>query len=318
MMTSRFFVASVAVGCIAAAGVGGYLATRSTATGAAASAIPVAGSAQEKAIRESQPEATGFSPAQLSPGQAARTSPQSSPSARPDDKPSSPAPSQAIQQREVPDVTSGASSQVAAAQGAEASSEAALAAGPAASEVAAARPAFEDLVLPAEAVIGIRLDTAVSSETSQIEDRVTARVTRAVMVDGRTLIAAGTQLAGHVSLVERGGKLRERARVGVRFTTLLVDNETRTAIQTEAIFRDGDAPGGEATAKIGGSAVIGTIIGGVFGGKKGAAIGGAAGAAGGAAAVAKGSRNEALLAAGTPLTVRLTAPVTIRIERQGP
>jgi hypothetical protein len=85
-------------------------------------------------------------------------------------------------------------------------------------------------------------------------------------------------------------------------------------IQTEAIIRDGEAPGGEATSKIGASAVVGTILGAVIGGKKGAAIGGAAGAAGGTAAVMAGGRNDAVIASGTALTVRLTSPLSITIE----
>jgi hypothetical protein len=55
----------------------------------------------------------------------------------------------------------------------------------------------------------------------------------------------------------------------------------------------------------------------MLGGRKGAAIGGAAGAAGGTAVVAAGDANEAVIPAGAALTVRLTAPVTILVERDG-
>mgnify|MGYP001793024758 CR=1 FL=1 len=50
-------------------------------------------------------------------------------------------------------------------------------------------------------------------------------------------------------------------------------------------------------------------------GKEGGRRGGAAGAAGGAAVVAAGDRSEAVMASGTPLTVRLNAPITVLIER---
>jgi hypothetical protein len=176
---------------------------------------------------------------------------------------------------------------------------------------------FEELTIAEDTVIGIRLDSMVTSESAKVEDKVTARVARDVTVDGRTAIASGATLEGNVILVERGGKFKERARIGVRFTTLVVgDGTTRVPIRTDAIFRDGDSPAGEATSKIGASAVVGAILGAVIGGKQGAAIGGAAGAAGGTAAVAAGGRNAAVLAAGTPLTVRLTAPVTVLIERE--
>jgi hypothetical protein len=174
---------------------------------------------------------------------------------------------------------------------------------------------FDEITIPEDSVIGIRLDTLVSSETARLEDRVVARVTRDVQVDGRTAIPAGARLEGVVSLVEAGGKFKERARVGIRFTRLILNETSRIPIQTDAIYRGGDSPAPEATAKIGAGAAIGAMLGAVLGGKKGAAIGAGAGAAGGTAIVVKGDRNEAVLAEGSPLTVRLTAPVTVRVER---
>jgi hypothetical protein len=104
----------------------------------------------------------------------------------------------------------------------------------------------------------------------------------------------------------------------VRFSRLVLSDETVVRIQTEPIYRDGESPTGEATSKIGASAVIGAVLGGVFGGRKGAAIGGTAGAAGGSAAVAAGGPNAATLAEGTALTVRLIEPVTLLVERNAP
>ncbi|MFI5177827.1 MAG: hypothetical protein ACHQO8_04665 [Vicinamibacterales bacterium] len=178
------------------------------------------------------------------------------------------------------------------------------------------KPRFDELTVPQNSVMGIHLDTMVSSETAKVEDKVTARVSRDVMVAGRTAVAAGSKLEGNVTLVERGGKFKEHARLGIRFTTLILPDNTRVAIQTETIFRDGESPGNEASAKVGASAAIGAILGAVIGGKKGAAIGSAAGAAGGTAAVAAGDRNNAVFASGAPLTLRLTSPMTVMIERQ--
>ncbi|HEX7778510.1 MAG TPA: hypothetical protein VF424_04695 [Vicinamibacterales bacterium] len=179
------------------------------------------------------------------------------------------------------------------------------------------KPKFEEVTVKSDSVIGIRLDTAISSETARVEDRVTARVSRDLTVDNRVAIPAGARLEGNVTLVERGGKFKERARLGIRFTTLvLADGTTRLPIETETIFRDGDSPAAEATTKIGATAVVGAILGGIVGGKKGAAIGSAAGAGGGTAAVMAGGRNAATLPAGTPLTVRLTSPVAVLVERE--
>ena len=178
-----------------------------------------------------------------------------------------------------------------------------------------AKPQFEELTIKQDSVIGIRLDTALSSDTAHVEDKVHASVTRNVVVAGRTAIPAGARLEGTVTSVDRGGKFKGTAQIAIRFTSLILSDNTRMPIQTETITRSGQSPGSEAAAKMGASAVVGTIIGTVIGGKKGAAIGAGAGAAGGTAAVAAGDRNAVTLAPGTPFTVHLTSPITLLIDR---
>ena len=176
-------------------------------------------------------------------------------------------------------------------------------------------PRFEDLELPAQSVIGLELETTVSSETARVEDDVTARVTRDVRVGDRVAIPAGARAHGEVTLVERGARLRERARLGVRFTSIVLADGTRVPIDTEAIYREGSSVRNENAAKIGGGAIGGAIIGGILGGAKGAAIGGSIGAGAGTAAVAAGGRNAATLPSGTPVTVSIERPVTVTVER---
>jgi type IV secretory pathway VirB10-like protein len=174
----------------------------------------------------------------------------------------------------------------------------------------------EELVVAADSVIGLQMETTLTTERARVEDRVEARVTRDVTVGDRPAIPAGTRMIGSVSFVEKGGKVRERARLGVRFHTLVLADGTTLPVQTDTIFRDGDSPAGSSTAKIGGAAVGGAILGAIFGGGKGAIIGGTTGAAGGTAAVMAGDRKPAVLPAGTSVTVRLSAPVTVTVERE--
>jgi hypothetical protein len=187
--------------------------------------------------------------------------------------------------------------------------------GAAADPLAPAPPRFQELVVKEDTVIGVRLESSHESGTAQVEDRVTARVTRDVVVDGRTAIPSGARLEGVVTSVDVGGRFKTPGRLAVRFTTLVVDDRTRIPIDTDPIFRVGDLPSNQATSRVGASAVVGAILGAVVGGKRGAAIGTAAGAAGGVAAVAAGGRSEATLPAGTLGTVRLVAPVVVLVER---
>jgi len=142
------------------------------------------------------------------------------------------------------------------------------------------------------------------------------RVTRDVKVGDRVAIPSGARAIGAVTLVERGGKFKERARLGIRFHTLVLADGTRIPMNTETIFREGDAPGNSSAAKIGGGAVGGAIIGAILGGAKGAAIGATTGAGAGTAAVAAGDRSSVVLQPGTPLTVRVQQPVTVTVEKE--
>jgi hypothetical protein len=178
-----------------------------------------------------------------------------------------------------------------------------------------AGPVYDELVVAADSVIGLEIETAVTSERARVEDAVTARVTRDVRVGDRVAIPAGSRAQGEVTVVERGGRLKDRARLGVRFTSIVLADGTRLPVETDTIFREGEAPTGESAAKIGGGAIGGAIISGILGGAKGAAIGGAVGAGGGTAAVLAGGRNAATLPAGTPVTVRVQDPVTVTVER---
>jgi hypothetical protein len=173
---------------------------------------------------------------------------------------------------------------------------------------------LDEVIIGRHSVIGIRLESPVSSDSARVEDRVAGRVTRDVIVDGRVAIPAGSRVAGVVTMVERGGRFRERARVGIRFTSVTVADDMHIPIETETIFRRGDPPGGEATSKVGSGAVLGAIIGAVLGGRRGAAIGAGAGAAGGTAVVMASDANPATIPAGTTLTVRLSAPATVLIR----
>jgi type IV secretory pathway VirB10-like protein len=176
-------------------------------------------------------------------------------------------------------------------------------------------PEFEELVVPASAVIGLEIERTVTSEQAKPEDRVDARVTRDVYADSRLAIPSGSRVIGNVTVVERGGKMKDRARLGVRFHTLVLADGRQVPLRTETVFREGDSPGAESSRKIGGAAIGGAVLGAILGGGKGAVTGAAAGAAGGTAVVMAGGRNAATLQSGTVVTVPLSAPVTIDVAR---
>jgi hypothetical protein len=175
---------------------------------------------------------------------------------------------------------------------------------------------FKELVVAADSVVGLQIDTALSSERARVEDRVEAHVVRDVRVGGEVAIPAGAHAIGTVVAVDRGGKFKERARLGIRFQTLVMADGTRLPITTETIYRFGNPPANQSAAKIGGGAVVGAIIGGIIGGGKGAAIGATTGAGAGTASVMTSDRDVAVFPAGAEVTARILNPVTVTVEHE--
>ena len=118
---------------------------------------------------------------------------------------------------------------------------------PSPSRSAPPEPELVELVVPADAVMGLQLETTVSSERAKVEDAVEARVTRDMRVGGRVAIPAGSIVHGTVTEVERGGKVRERARLSIRFHTVVLGNGDRwrcapTQSPVKALRRAARAP----------------------------------------------------------------------------
>jgi hypothetical protein len=175
-------------------------------------------------------------------------------------------------------------------------------------------PEYREVTIPAGTVLPLELKTSVSSDGSKVEDPVRATLRRAVTVDGVQALPAGTSVSGHVSDVARSAKVKGRARVAFRFTQLDPPGpDGSTSIRTGTVAREAAGTKKQDAAKIGGGAVGGAIIGGIIGGGDGAAKGAAIGGAGGTGVVLATRGKEVRLPAGTPISVKLSAPLTLRV-----
>jgi hypothetical protein len=150
----------------------------------------------------------------------------------------------------------------------------------AAPQVKKVAPPSKGVEVKRDSVIGVRLDRAVTTETAHIEDKVTARIVRDVVVDDRTVIVAGARLEGTVVVIERGLHPTDRGRLGIKFTTLVLANNKRVPIQADTIFRESEPAGDPAAA----SSVLGPLF---------------------------GDRREVRIPAGAQLTVKLTAAINL-------
>lgn len=185
---------------------------------------------------------------------------------------------------------------------------------PAAAAASAPPPAprFVEVTLPSGTELPLRLSTALASDQSSVEDPVRAALRRDVVVDERTVLPSGTEVRGVVTGAQRSAKVKGRASLAFRFTSLSLDDESYD-IRTSSVSRQAEGTKKKDAAKIGIGAGAGAVIGGIVGGGKGAAVGTAVGAGTGTGVVLATRGEEVRLAAGTPVTVRLTEPLTIRV-----
>ena len=175
---------------------------------------------------------------------------------------------------------------------------------------------FVDVTVPSDAGLGLQIERTVSSELARVEDKVDARVTRDVRVDNRIAIPAGSTVRGSVIEVDKGGRVKGKARLAIRFHTIVLADGTQLTLKSDPVVREGQSPAGQSAAKVGGAAIGGAILGAILGGGKGAATGAAVGAGAGTAAAMSNDRNPATLSAGTTVTVRMQAPVTVTVQKE--
>jgi hypothetical protein len=180
--------------------------------------------------------------------------------------------------------------------------------------IPATRPAYREVTIPAGTALPLALTSSIASDTSAVEDAVTAELTSPITIDGRDVLPAGTRLTGVVTAVEESDRVKGRAMIAFRFTSLR-HGDTRYELQTAPLSHLAPATKGEDATKIGIGTGAGAVIGGILGGKKGAAQGAAVGGGAGTGVVLATKGREVRLPPGSDVTTHLTAALTVRIAR---
>jgi hypothetical protein len=162
--------------------------------------------------------------------------------------------------------------------------------------------------VPVGTELDVRLQTALSSATAEVEDRFEATTVVDLRDGDRVLIPAGSMLRGVVSSVNKAGRLDRQGKMTLAFDQITVEgrNYPLRATVTQALESEGIR--GE-SARIGAGAGVGAIIGGILGGIRGAITGILIGA-GGTIAATEGTDVE--LPVGTVLRVRVDTGLDLR------
>jgi len=163
------------------------------------------------------------------------------------------------------------------------------------------------LQIPAGTEVDVRLQTGLTSDTAQVEDRVEATTLIDLYDGNQLLVPAGSLLTGWVTSVDRASRTDRKGSLTVEFNRIRVNNRTydTKAYVTQALESEGIK--GEA-GRIGAGSAVGAIIGGILGGVKGAVAGILIGG-GGVIAATEGK--DVHLPEGTVLRVRFDSSVPL-------
>jgi len=195
---------------------------------------------------------------------------------------------------------------------------------------AAAAVAQTNLSLPAGTALKMKLENNLATFSSQNGDSFSARVTEAVMLDGKTVLPIGTTVQGRVTKVNEPRRIAGKPTIGIFPEAVVLPNGERymlnavlvdtnrghgTDVNEEGQFKGAGHDGKDLT-EIGFGTGGGMLVGGLIGGGKGTLIGGTVGAT---LTVAHwlGKKRSAMLPAGTELVMELSRPLAMTAESGG-
>ena len=170
--------------------------------------------------------------------------------------------------------------------------------------------------IPAGATLTTHSNSRVCTNTNNVGDHVTATVENAVNGTNGATIPAGATLNLTVTRLKRSENANDPVVLEFEVNSVTFGGKTypiEGTIASAAVDRVRDQPQSKDVQKVAIGAAAGAIAGKILGkSTKGAIIGGAAGAAAGAAAASATANYQGCIENGGAITVRLTAPATIR------
>lgn len=159
-------------------------------------------------------------------------------------------------------------------------------------------------------VLQVRMIDSVDSASNQPGDRFRATLDAPITIEDKVIVPQGADIEGHVAELKGAGKFSGKPAIALELTALSV-NGRRYSLHTSQYSREGSSRGKNTAEKVGGGAVLGSIIGAIAGGGKGAAIGGVVGAGAGGGVQAASKAPQIHVASESLLSFTLQNPITV-------
>jgi hypothetical protein len=166
------------------------------------------------------------------------------------------------------------------------------------------------IAVPSGTALAVTLNGAISTETAKVGDPWTGVVKNDVVVDGKTVIPAGSTVEGTLTAAKPAVK-GDRALLDLAITSVGVSGTSYAAHATTPAIEAGSTRARNLGAVAAGTGA-GALVGGAMGGKKGALIGGLIGAATSGGAVAASKGYQVVLKEGTELTFNTTQSFNVK------
>src|SRR5579863_3759899 len=142
--------------------------------------------------------------------------------------------------------------------------------------------------VPAGTTLMVRLDTTLATFSNRVGDPFQGKITQAIVLNGKTLIPAGSTVEGRVTKVSEPRRIQGKPTIGLLPEAVILPTGERYYL--DATLTDTNIPGTDVSSEgqykgqghdkrdkleIGGGTAGGMLVGGLIGGGPGVLIGGA-------------------------------------------
>jgi hypothetical protein len=171
-------------------------------------------------------------------------------------------------------------------------------------------PTTQAITIPAGTSVFVRMIDGVDSSTNKIGDSFHASLESPIVV-GNTVVAPGSaDVYGKLTQAKAAGNISGAAQLTLELTGIRINGNIVPVDSTDYEVA-GKGRGTQSAERIGGGAVLGTIIGAIAGGGKGAAIGGVVGAGAGTTVQVVTKGDQVRIPSETLLEFKLQQDVTV-------